>query len=172
MGIGTSCSNKLYRQYVTGNEEPGDLVNVEIETIWDYKEYQKKIPDLIDLFPGWSLTGKWETVHPYKSTKIQYKMDFISKYEPVTAQTNAVKPKNKYEHVPISAADERYVCPISQAIMEEPSITSCGHTFETFYIKQWQSGNNTCPICKKLITKNITTNYALKGIIEDKYGTL
>jgi len=79
---------------------------------------------------------------------------------------------NKYEEIPSELTDERHVCPISQAIMCEPVITSCGHTFEEFYIREWLTKNNTCPTCKERINNTLTKNYALKGIIEDKYDKL
>jgi len=56
--------------------------------------------------------------------------------------------------------------------MEEPVITSCGHTFEKSYIEQWLSKNEHCPICKKKINKDLVSNFSLKAIIESKYGNI
>lgn len=80
--------------------------------------------------------------------------------------------KSKFSNIPTTPEDEQFVCPISQCIMEDPVITSCGHTFEHSYIKQWLGKNEHCPVCKKKINKDLVSNYSLKAIIESKYGNI
>ena len=166
---------KLYTYKFTGHEQPGDYIEILVKPIMSYKEFEAQKADQEQLLPGWSLTNKWTTQHPYKVSTVQYRMDFITTVDQHIA-TESIRQEqtqytNKYADIPVSQTDERHVCPISQSIMQDPVITSCGHTFEEYYIKQWLTNNNSCPTCKNKINNNLTTNYVLKGIIDDKYGS-
>jgi hypothetical protein len=60
-------------------------------------------------------------------------------------------------------APEFLVCPITQEVMEDPVITSDGHTFERSAIEAWLGNNNTNPMTGGEITsKALTPNFALR----------
>eukprot|EP00943_MAST-04B_sp_MAST-4B-sp1_P007920 g7920.t1 len=60
-------------------------------------------------------------------------------------------------------APEFLVCPITQEVMEDPVITSDGHTFERSAIEAWLGKNNTNPMTGGEITsKALTPNFALR----------
>ena len=52
-------------------------------------------------------------------------------------------------------------------IMEEPSVTNCGHTFEKKAIEDWLKKDNKCPVCKVEITSTVP-NYTLRAIIQNR----
>ncbi|MHB1948280.1 MAG: ankyrin repeat domain-containing protein [Gammaproteobacteria bacterium] len=72
--------------------------------------------------------------------------------------------------------DITFECPISGAIMEKPTQTHCGHTFEEDNIKEWINrsekkdahGNpiTTCPCCHEQITlAELRRNYQLQAVL-------
>lgn len=61
-----------------------------------------------------------------------------------------------------------FYCPISQDIMDDPVITSDGHTYERECIIKWFKRNNTSPLTGEILkTTNIIPNITLKKIITD-----
>ena len=191
-GPRTIISKKFkYTYNFTGKEKPGDVIALEVGPIWSHNDYLQRKPEWEGMLKGWELTGHWWTTIPCSMSVIQYEMKALSAQQKEHAKPNVSTNQyaldlnypseptkfdnqqklfiSKYSKIPISQADEMFICPISQAIMEEPMITSCGHTFEESYAKQWLEKNNYCPICKQQIEKNLTHNYALKGIIQNKY---
>ena len=60
-------------------------------------------------------------------------------------------------------APEFLVCPITQEVMDDPVITSDGHTFERSAIEAWLSNNNTNPMTgSEIKSKALTPNFALR----------
>ena len=63
---------------------------------------------------------------------------------------------------------ESFVCPINQTIMEDPVITPYGTTYERSAILNWLKKNNTDPLTKKKLSKDmLITNYALRSAIQE-----
>ena len=63
---------------------------------------------------------------------------------------------------------ESMICPINQTIMNDPVVTPYGITYERSAIEDWLKKNDTDPIAKKHLTKDmLVTNYALKSVIKD-----
>ena len=63
---------------------------------------------------------------------------------------------------------ESMICPINQTIMNDPVVTPYGITYERTAIEDWLKKNDTDPIAKKHLTKDmLVTNYALKSVIKD-----
>eukprot|EP00457_Paulinella_chromatophora_P003130 gb/GEZN01003136.1/.p1 GENE.gb/GEZN01003136.1/~~gb/GEZN01003136.1/.p1 ORF type:complete len:547 (-),score=63.65 gb/GEZN01003136.1/:477-2117(-) len=59
-----------------------------------------------------------------------------------------------------------YICPITTMIMQDPVMTTCGHTFERMAILKWFEGRPTCPCDnKRLASLHLSTNFALKATI-------
>mmetsp|Transcript_13609 Transcript_13609/g.20411 ORF Transcript_13609/g.20411 Transcript_13609/m.20411 type:complete len:198 (-) Transcript_13609:328-921(-) len=58
-----------------------------------------------------------------------------------------------------------FVCPITYQIMEDPVQTSNGQTFERAAIQEWLRNHNTCPLTNMEITRELTPNIALRGVI-------
>ncbi|EGG23912.1 hypothetical protein DFA_06050 [Cavenderia fasciculata] len=57
--------------------------------------------------------------------------------------------------------------PISLSTIEDPVLTTCGHSFSRETIEDWLSKKQTCPLCHKTISKDqLTPNYSLKEIID------
>ena len=60
-------------------------------------------------------------------------------------------------------APEFLVCPITQEVMDDPVITSDGHTFERSAIEAWLSNNSTNPMTGgEILSKALTPNFALR----------
>ena len=60
-------------------------------------------------------------------------------------------------------APEFLVCPITQEVMDDPVITSDGHTFERSAIEAWLSNNSTNPMTGgEIPSKALTPNFALR----------
>ena len=63
---------------------------------------------------------------------------------------------------------ESMICPINQTIMKDPVVTPYGITYERSAIEDWLKKNDTDPIAKKHLTKDmLVTNYALKSVIKE-----
>ena len=63
---------------------------------------------------------------------------------------------------------EDFICPISSEVMNDPVIISDGHSYERAVITQWLRDHNTSPKTgEQLRNKNIITNYAIKGVIDE-----
>ena len=45
-----------------------------------------------------------------------------------------------------AAVVSSFVCPITQAVMEDPVMTADGHTYERAAIEQWLASHNTSPL--------------------------
>ena len=65
---------------------------------------------------------------------------------------------------------DEFTCPITQCIMEEPVMTNCGHSFESWAIRQhieYNMGKAPCPKCRDPIQEDkLTLNYSLRDAIE------
>jgi len=180
---------KSYSYKFTGNEQLGDTIAVEVGPIWSHNEFLKRKNEWASMIPGWSMTGHWWTTIPCSMSVVQFKMqdvkiEMAKKQEPSKQQQNQLgfvdypeEPKkelikSKFANIPVTPEDELYICPISQCIMEDPVITSSGHTFERAFIQKWLNKNEHCPITKKKINKDLVSNFALKAIIEAKFGDI
>ena len=68
---------------------------------------------------------------------------------------------------------DSFICPINQTLMEDPVITPYGTTYERSAILNWLKKNNTDPLTKKKLTKDmLITNYALRSAIQEYKETL
>ena len=68
---------------------------------------------------------------------------------------------------------DSFICPINQTLMEDPVITPYGTTYERAAILNWLKKNNTDPLTKKKLTKDmLITNYALRSAIQEYKETL
>ena len=57
-------------------------------------------------------------------------------------------------------------CPITLNIFLNPVFTDDGFTFEKEAIKNWLKNNNTSPITRLPISKNLIKNRLLRSLIE------
>ena len=63
---------------------------------------------------------------------------------------------------------DSFICPINQTLMEDPVITPYGTTYERAAILNWLKKNNTDPLTKKKLSKDmLITNYALRSAIQE-----
>ncbi len=63
---------------------------------------------------------------------------------------------------------DSFLCPINQTLMEDPVITPYGTTYERSAILNWLKKNNTDPLTKKKLSKEmLITNYALRSAIQE-----
>ncbi len=63
---------------------------------------------------------------------------------------------------------DSFICPINQTLMNDPVITPYGTTYERSAILNWLKKNNTDPLTKKRLTKEmLITNYALRSAIQE-----
>ncbi|KAL9653614.1 hypothetical protein ABK040_000531 [Willaertia magna] len=63
---------------------------------------------------------------------------------------------------------EKFICPISQQIMNNPVIIETGHTFDKNSIEEWLKSKNTCPITRiELKSKNLILNHTLRSSINE-----
>ena len=61
-----------------------------------------------------------------------------------------------------------FVCPITNAIMEDPVITPQGISYEKSAIEDWLKKHNKCPLTNKpLYKKDLIRNIALKNSIQE-----
>ena len=73
----------------------------------------------------------------------------------------------KDEEIDVDGRDS-FICPINQTLMEDPVITPYGTTYERSAILNWLQKNNTDPLTKKRLTKDmLITNYALRSAIQE-----
>ncbi|MED6143286.1 hypothetical protein PIB30_004789 [Stylosanthes scabra] len=78
------------------------------------------------------------------------------------------------DHQPPSADDDivippHFCCPVTLDIMKDPVTLSTGITYDRDSIDTWlQSGNNTCPVTKQLLTtSDVIPNHAIRKMIQD-----
>ncbi|XP_015956724.1 U-box domain-containing protein 21 [Arachis duranensis] len=62
-----------------------------------------------------------------------------------------------------------FCCPVSLDIMKDPVTLSTGITYDRDSIDKWlESGNNTCPVTKQLLTtSDMIPNHAIRKMIQD-----
>ena len=59
------------------------------------------------------------------------------------------------------------ICPISQELLEEPVLTSDGHTYERKNIEAWLQNHSTSPITGlPLADKTLRPNFAIKMAVQ------
>jgi hypothetical protein len=56
------------------------------------------------------------------------------------------------------------------AVMADPVMTLCGHTFDRLAVEKWLTAHNTCPLCSSKVDNQLIPNIAVRNIIED-WGT-
>lgn len=72
----------------------------------------------------------------------------------------------KHEHSKIDHPESIY-CPIHYGVMQDPVITSCGHTFDRSSIQDWLLKKERCPLDQRPISRSeLTPNRALKDTIQ------
>ena len=66
---------------------------------------------------------------------------------------------------------EHFLCPITQEVMKDPIVTSCGHTFEKNALLQYvEYGHNICPHCRSLFNpdpNSWSSDLNLKSTIDE-----
>ncbi len=86
----------------------------------------------------------------------------LEKKEMITSNENIITANDENEVI------ESMICPINQTIMNDPVVTPYGITYERSAIEDWLKNNDTDPIAKKHLTKDmLVTNYALKSVIKE-----
>ena len=60
-----------------------------------------------------------------------------------------------------------FFCPIARTVMINPVIARDQETYESDYIKNWLSNNNTSPVTREVISKHTTSNRSVKKLIDD-----
>jgi len=66
----------------TGEEKAGDCIMVEVGPIWSHKDYlNRKDKEWANAFPGWALTGHWNTTVPNEMSIVQFKKEEKPKEE-------------------------------------------------------------------------------------------
>lgn len=68
----------------------------------------------------------------------------------------------------VSVMKDLLICPISYALLEDPVVDTCGHTFEREMIVTWLQQHTTCPLARNhtLRVTELKTNYVVKDILE------
>ena len=88
------------------------------------------------------------------------------KEKPINLEKSSTMATN-YEDDNIEGKDS-FICPINQTLMNDPVITPYGTTYERAAILNWLKKNNTDPLTKKRLTKDmLITNYALRSAIQE-----
>ena len=61
-----------------------------------------------------------------------------------------------------------FLCPIMLNVMQDPVITSDGHSYDRINIINWFKHKSTSPVTGMLLNNtNVITNYTLKNIITE-----
>ncbi|MHB1949681.1 MAG: RING finger protein [Gammaproteobacteria bacterium] len=91
------------------------------------------------------------------------------------ASNRILDEKKASEHSDISVKlkfkVEDLICPISSSIMFNPSITNCGHHFETDRITQAMTNNPNCPCCQTPIT-SLSDSPGMEKLLDTFYDQL
>lgn len=74
--------------------------------------------------------------------------------------------------LPGKLCKEDFECPICLSVLQDPFVTSCGHTFCYSCISQHIQGNRNCPCCAKYISKDHVFPNFLLGKVVGKAATL
>lgn len=61
---------------------------------------------------------------------------------------------------------DRFICPITCNDIEDPSVTPCGHLYESLAIQKWMEQRPYCPECSTQIDK-VYPNYPIKSFLKD-----
>ena len=70
--------------------------------------------------------------------------------------------------IPEEDTPSRFICTMSQDVMEEPVMTADGFSYERSWIERWLRDNNTSPRTNMpLAHKLLTPNHDLKALIEE-----
>jgi len=82
----------------------------------------------------------------------------------------AVKPlilRDVGDQVDTQMEEAGFCCPISGEPFKDPVVCDSGHTYERCKIEAWfAEGNLTCPKTRQPISRNLSTNWALKKALE------
>ncbi|KAL0241525.1 hypothetical protein GEMRC1_006760 [Eukaryota sp. GEM-RC1] len=63
-------------------------------------------------------------------------------------------------------------CSIHFGILHEPVSLSCGHTFCSDCIKQWQSQRSICPFCRSpILNRQFSVNYVIQSLLDQYSAT-
>uniref|UniRef100_A0A6B2KZ06 RING-type E3 ubiquitin transferase n=1 Tax=Arcella intermedia TaxID=1963864 RepID=A0A6B2KZ06_9EUKA len=82
--------------------------------------------------------------------------------EPETKEVVEESTEKVSEDIP-----DEFICPITQEVMKDPVIAEDGHTYERANLMRWLQNNDTSPMTRGKINKDIIIpNRALKGQIE------
>ena len=142
VGIGIGIGAKaLYDGYKNSKKDETKTKKTNEETKDDEKEDEKKEITI--------LKDKEENIT-------------LEQKETTTTNGNIITANDENEVI------ESMICPINQTIMNDPVVTPYGITYERSAIEEWLKKNNTDPIAKKPLTKEmLVTNYALKSVIKE-----
>ena len=68
----------------------------------------------------------------------------------------------------IEPPPKEFVCPITQELMEDPVVTSDGHTYERGAVTMWLEQHNSSPLTgEPLAHANFVPNVALRSLIHE-----
>eukprot|EP00759_Apiculatamorpha_spiralis_P014450 PhF_6_TR21075/c0_g1_i3/m.30370 len=85
---------------------------------------------------------------------------------PVTLPPNLVKAADT------QSCPNEFICPISKCLMDDPVVTSDGHTYQRGAIQEWfDSGHETSPLTNAILPNlTLIPNFALRNMIESWKG--
>ena len=62
---------------------------------------------------------------------------------------------------------EAFLDPITQEVMQDPVMTTLGHTYDRHSIEEWLRNHNTDPMTNEMLpSKQLIPNHALRGMIQ------
>ena len=116
-----------------------------------------------------------ESVLDYKDTEkkdsIIIKLNALKKIKPKIVDNthdNNFIGVNSFNEIDDNEKEKKFICPITQKIMEEPVITPYGTTYEKSAIIDWISKNKNDFMTKKVLNENmLVNNYMLKVAIKN-----
>ena len=116
-----------------------------------------------------------ESVLDYKNTEekdcIIIKLNALKKIKPKIVDNthdNNFIGVNSFNEIDDNEKEKKFICPITQKIMEEPVITPYGTTYEKSAIIDWISKNKNDFMTKKVLNENmLVNNYMLKVAIKN-----
>lgn len=64
-------------------------------------------------------------------------------------------------------APDALICPIFQTVMDDPVMTTAGHTYERAAIEAWLSDNSTDPMCRAEIPDTLFPNITVRRMVDE-----
>jgi len=91
----------------------------------------------------------------------------ISSPQPISLPSQEEEEEEEEEEDFGDDIPKEFLCPISHAIMKDPTVASDGHTYEKKTIKTWMLQKKTSPITRNVLLPHLFPNFVLKNQIDD-----